>query len=320
MTLPKDFRFTDMMEKGDLAPIRHKQPPLWNPAALAGGIPRGLAAAFATVHVPTVNWAISPTPEDEVPEGTVLTEVDRNGAFVAAGSSATFAHCALEQTGELDLERGTIPPGLMLVDAHVWQGGAPGSPLGPARITTPQIWVPHTVYSLLRDLTHGCTYWPEGGYWPDATVYDSWTADACRFSNWANAIRDTRAAFKRAGDELAGEAIKLAYSQSVQMWNRPPDKKGTPLDQRKKRNKAYRPDWYAALHGQHFANAWRTGFRCALAGRPPLRMWDKDRFLFKEDDFAALLRMPEPPLRRDDTGIDLGHYKWVRYQYAGIEV
>ena len=315
-------RFASLLEKSaDHIPTRHKMPPLWDLTKMDGGLPLQLRNVIATAHVPTMNWGPK-DPEAEVPEGTLLVELDSNGAFVAAASSARFAHCALEHTGALDLtDAKTIPPGWMLVDVHQWQLGAPGSPLGANRPRGNQVWVPHTVYSTLRDLTIGAPWGAPGGHWPDCTVYDSWTADPVQFLKWYEVVRDTRAAAKVAGDAAASERIKVAYSQAVQMWNTLPDKKGTPPEQRKKKNRAYRPDWYQALRGQHAHNMWRRAYQATILGHPPLRVWDTDRILFREHDMLALLKREVAPfpLRLDETGVALGTFKRTHRWYAGIE-
>lgn len=321
------IRFADLLEKNSAyAPVKHHQPPMWDLTRVQGGMPALLRGVISVAHIPTMNWG--PTdPEGEVLEGTPLVEVDANGAYVAAATSGTFAHCALQHTGPLELSSGQIPGGYMLVDVHPWQLGCPGSPLGSNRPRGAQVWVPHTVYSVLRDLVHGNPAWTPGGHWPDATVYDSWTADVCRFEKWSGVVRDTRAAGKIGGDKATGERIKIAYSQAVQMWATEPDPKGTPADKRQKKNVAYRPDWYAALRGQHFANMFRRAYQCSMLGHAPLKVWDTDRMLFEEKHLLALLgRDTKPyPMRLDETEIALGTFKRVRQAngstrwYAGIE-
>lgn len=316
------LRFADLLEKNETyTPLRHHMPPLWDLTRAEGGLPSQLRGVISVAHVPAMNWG-SKTAELDVPEGTPLVELDANGAFVAAASSARFAHCALEPTGPLDLSSGGIPPGYMLVDAHPWQLAGVGSPLGnmrPRLDDRGRVWIPHTVYALLRDLVRGAS-WTPGGHWPDATVYNSWTADPVPFEKWAAVIRDTRAAAKLGGDVAMGERIKTAYSQAVQMWAAPPDPKGTPPEKRTKKNKAYRPDWYAALRGQHFANMFRRTYTAAVVlNRPPLRVWETDRILFRDHDLLELLGTPKSPIRLDETGIQLGTFKRVKRWYAGIE-
>lgn len=324
------IRFADLLEKNPAyTPTKHHMPPMWDLTRVPGGLSRTLAGIITVAHIPTMNWGPK-DPEAQVVEGTPLVEVDANGAFVAAATSATFGHCAPEHTGPLDLSKGQIPAGYMLVDAHPWQLGCPGSPLGrnrPKLTADGRTWVPHTVYALLRDLHHGNPAWTKGGHWPDSTVYDSWTADVVRFEKWSGAVRDTRAAAKITGNAAHGERIKVAYSQAVQMWSTAPDPKGTPREQRKKVSKSYRPDWYAGLRGQHFANMFRRAYMCAQLGRPPLRVWDTDRMLFEEKHLLALLGREEKPfpMQLDETGVQLGTFKRMPRAngatrwYAGIE-
>jgi hypothetical protein len=327
VTLSSDqqsIRFADLLEKNPkYFPTKHHQPPFWD-LSRDGAMTPELRGVIQVCHIPRINWGPK-DPEAEVAEGTTLVELDANGAFVAAASSARFAHCRLLNTGSLDFENSAVLPGFMLVDAHPWQLGAPGSPLGanrPKLTAEGRVWVPHTVYAVLRDLTYGAKWGAVAGHWPDCTVYDSWTADPVPFTDWAAIVRDTRAAAKVQGDAAFAERVKVAYSQAVQMWNTPPDPKGTPVDKRKKNNKAYRPDWYAALLGQHFANMWRRAYQATILGHAPLRVWDTDRMLMTEHDLLSLLRRDAQPipLRLDETGLGLGTFKRVRRWYAGIEV
>lgn len=314
------YRFATLLETApEYTPLRHKQPPLWDPSTTRDGIAPALRGIYRTAHVPTLNWGGARF-EEEVPEGTPLVEIDANGAFVAAASSARFAHCALEHTGPLTLpEKGAVPPGYLLMDAHKWQLGAPGSPLGAGRPRGAQIWVAHTVATVLRDLTYGAAWGAKAGHWPDCTVYDSWTSDPVPFDKWAGCVRDARAMAKRQGDAPASERIKLAYSQAVQMWATEPDPRGTPREEQKKKNRAYRPDWYHALHGQHVMNMWRRAYQATIAGHAPVRLYDTDRMVFAEHDLMQMLRREKSPIRLDETGIELGTFSRKSRWYAGIE-
>lgn len=319
------YMVADWLEKrGGLAPIVHHLPPRFMPD-LKEDITPALRSIFNSVYVPTVTWKMS---EEDLPEGTLLTLIDCNAAFMAAASSMSFAHCALKHTGSLDLLSGQIPPGLYLVDVHPWTFGAPGSPLGESapELVGRKVWVAHTTYAVLRDLTYGGVPWTDGGHWPDATVYDSWTSDPCRFTKWTNAIRDTRTRFLRAGDEVAKEALKHGYSEAVQMWNKPPDPKGTPREQQNKHNAAYRPDWYYGVRAQHQANMFRRAYQCVMANRAPVQVGGSgaymDGMVFRDDDLRALLATPKGPIRLDETGESLGTWKRPPHGswYAGIDL
>jgi hypothetical protein len=320
------LRLADILEKNPaFAPTRHHMPPLWDLTQAKGGIPAALRGIIQVAHVPTVNWGPKDV-EQDVPEGTVLREIDTNGAFVGAAISGSFAHCKLEHTGVMDLTTGYPPPGYYLVDAHQWQAGAPGSPLGPGRpklTADGRVWVTHHTYSRLRDLTHGATWGAVPGHWPGCDIYDSWTSDPCKLTKWGEAVRDIRAAAIATGDTVRKNQIKIAYSRAVQMWSTPPDRKGTPRAEQKKKNKIYRPDWYHALRSQHSMNIWYRAYQAVILGHPPLRIWDTDRITITEHNLLALLgRSEQPaPIRMDATGVALGTFKDAKERwYAGIDI
>jgi hypothetical protein len=318
-------RLADILEKNPaFAPIRHKMPPRWDITRADGGLPPLLRGIIGVAHIPAVNWGPK-TYEDDVPEGTALREVDVNGAFVAAATSADYGHCMLENTGPLELATGGVRPGYYLVDYHQWQAGAPGSPFGPGRprlTAEGRVWVAGPLYATLRDLTHGAKWGAIEGHWPDCTIYDSWTSDPCRLTDWAGYVRDQRAKAILEGDTARGEALKTAYSQAIQMWSTKPDPKGTPQAEKKKKNKIYRPDWYHTLRTQHAMNLWRRAYTATVLGHPPLRIYDTDRMVFKEADLLWLLgRSEQPaPIRLDATKIQIGSFKDARPRwYAGID-
>lgn len=320
-------RLADILEKNPAyAPIRHKQPPMWDLTLVKpGGMPAALRGIVQVAHVPTVNWGPKDV-EQDVPEGMALREIDINGAYVAAATSGTFAHCALEHTGPMGVPAGAPAPGYYLVDAHKWQAGAPGSPLGPGRprlTAEGRVWISHPVYGHLRDLTLGAKWGARPGHWPGCEIYDSWTSDPCRLNTWAENIRDQRAAAIVQGDKGRSEALKIAYSQAVQMWSTPPDPKGTPWAEKKKKNKAYRPDWFHALRSQHAMNIWRRAYQAVILGHPPIRIWDTDRITITEPNLLALLGLSQQPapIRMDQTGITLGMFKDAKPRwYAGIDI
>lgn len=317
-------RFADLLEKNPIyTPVRHNMPPMWDLTRVDGGMPRELRAALAATIKPAANWGPRDV-EADLPEGTPLQEIDANGAYVAAASSARFAHCALERTGPLDVMTGTLPGGIYLVDVHAWPLRMPGSPLGGGRLaadTKGRVWVPRSVYALLRDLVEGAS-WTPGGHWPDATVHDSWTADPTPFEKWSAAVRDVRTAAIIGGDTKHYGRIKVAYSQAVQMWAKEPDPKGTPVEKRAKKNKAYRPDWYAELRGQHFANMFRRSYTAAVVhGLAPLAVRGTDRLTFVEPQLLRLLGATKSPIRLDETGMQLGTFKRIGGRwYAGMEI
>lgn len=305
------YMLCDLFEKKGLAPVIRWQPPFWMPS-----IGNQLAEVMELAHVPVLDWS-RPMPAD----GTPMTSIDANAAYVAAASSAIFAHGALENWGPFELgQTETVPPGYYLIDVYPWTLGAPGSPLG-AQETGHRAWVTHVTYSLLRDLTYG-TYWTAPGHWPDVTFYDSYVCETkMRMTDWTDVIRDMRAQAIDLGDREAYEALKLGYAQAVQMWQTPPDPKGTAPADRTKFNAAYRPDWAHTIRAQHAANQWRRAYQASLGGRPPVIVGGTghliDGMAFTTSDLTAVLAMQKAPIRLDATTKSLGTFKVARRWYAG---
>lgn len=310
------YMVADLLEKKGLHPVVGHHKPYWLPPT-----PGTLRSVMHAALVPTVAWRADTR---DLPEGTRLTDIDANGAYLAAASSADFAHGALEQTGPHDPQLHRINPGYYLIDVHHWQRAEIGSPLGGARITDPRIWVTHVTYKLLSDLTYGAAWGPKGGDWPALYAYDTWTSKTkCRLNDWTNALRDMRAEMLRTGDREAYEALKLGYAQAVEMWATPPDPKGTPLAEREKKNSAYRPDWFHTVRSQHHFNMFYRAYRAAMSDCGPIQMGGAgiatDGMTFVTSDLTAAVLMSKSPLRLDDTGVTLGTFKRTRHYFHGID-
>jgi hypothetical protein len=302
--LTKDgaMKVMDILEK-DAAPMVGYHKPKWMlPTTPA------LRGTIKAVVTPRLSWDTGTDAERAVPDGTELVDVDANAAYLSAASSVLLAHGPLEHTGNAALSR--VQPGYYLIDAHRWPyGGQLGSPLGPAARAGQKVWVAHPVLGLLHELV-------DEGHWQDATVYDSWTSQTrCRITTWTTILRNARAHFIISGDQDSYEALKFGYSQAIQMLGTPYDAKGTPADQRQKKNMAYRPDWAHAIVAQSCVNIWRRAWNCAQANRGPLSIGDTDRLTFTAEDLEHVIAAPKPPLRIDQTGIGLGTFK-VSATYA----
>lgn len=263
--------------------VRGRQP-YWRPTA-----PR----IWKEVWLPAWTWE-RPYQSDAVrPEDRVTLDV--NGAYLAALSSGVYAHSALaHQPG-----RSVKTPGYYLMDAHPWQNGEIVSPLGTAHLPGPRVWVAHPTATLLTELC-------EAGYWPDATVYDAYTADTTmRFRKWVEAMRDDRLSALRAraeGEPGAAEryqAIKDGYSIAVQLMKGPAEGKPTKSD-------VFRPDWYATVHAQHAASTWRKAWASVLAGHGPIRMGAVDTITWTVEDLAEIQMRAKPLFRIDSSGEQIG--------------
>lgn len=284
------YRALAMLE-GPYAPKVARREPFWRPRA---------PKCTRIVYTPTWNWeSVAKT----APPVQLVT-LDVSGAFLAAASSATFAHGQLEPTGAAPADGA---PGYYLIDAHPWAGGGIPNPLGTWPAMPERVWVAHPTVALLRQLA-------DDGYWPEVVVHDSYTATVpCRLRKWAEQVRDDRAyaLARRAAAEPDSanweraqesyQAIKDGYAVAIQMML------GTTADGQPAKARIKRPDWYHTIHAQHAANMWRKAWKCVLAGHHPAAMGATDELTFTADDLDALLQADVLPL--DETGLKLGSLK-----------
>lgn len=287
------YRALDMLTD-TYAPKVKGRPPFWRPRA---------APCADQVRVPAWSW----TRPDLDPEAELVT-LDVNAAYLAALSSATFAHGALVQDRAPDGRA----PGYYLVDVHPWQDPRMPSPLGLQPADGTRVWIAHPTLEVLQALTES-----EEGYWPEVRIHDAWTSPtSCRLRNWTTVIRNDRAAAVRArtaaagrGDEAAYadadadyEAIKLGYSQAVQLMRGPQEGEKT-------KSSVHRPDWYATVHAQHAANMWRRAWNTVHIGHGPAWMGATDSIQWTADDLHAIRVRCAPMLKIDLTRESIGTLK-----------
>lgn len=292
MTDTAVYRALDMLLH-EHEPRLRRRSPYWRPKP---------APCWRDVHLPAWNWT-----HPDYHEGLRLdlTLLDSNGAFLSAASSATFAHGELQHTGALS----AFPkwPGYYRVDAHAWSDPRIVSPLGSAAVDG-KIWLAHPTVEYLWQLSGD-------GFWPEVRIHDSWTcADGVRLRSWATAVNTDRAAAlrdvqeaERDGTEAAQaqahewyEAVKLGYSQAVQLM-RGPAEGGTV------KSPVRRPDWHATIHAQHAATTHRKIWRALLAGYVPVAMGSVDEVAYDSVDFANM--WADGLLKVDNSGIGLGAFK-----------
>jgi hypothetical protein len=285
-TEPSMYKALAMLTDTHAPRVRGREP-FWRPP---------VAPCAKDVHLPAWSWERPYNGGAVRPDNTVSMDV--NGAYLAACSSAVFAHGALEHTGADDVR----VPGYYLMTRHVWQSMDIVSPLGTGHLTTDRMWVAHPTALLLRQLT-------AEGYWPDATVHDSYTAtDTMRLRRWTDAIQGDRAAALHAraagvpGAAEQYEAIKDGYSIAVQLM------KG-PAEGGKVKSKIHRPDWYATVHAQHAASTWRKAWSSVLAGHGPVAMGSVDEVTWTVEDLAEIQFRAKPLFRVDHTGEQIGAFK-----------
>jgi hypothetical protein len=287
------------MLENEHIPLRNRREPYWRPRP---------ASCFRDVYTPDWGW-LHPAYTPDMPMDVSI--LDRNGAFISAASSASFAHGALDHTGALPSP--CKRPGYYRIDWHDWQDTRIVSPLGSAKLSG-KIWVAHPTLELLQQLE-------DDGKWPGIRIHDSWTSEEpVRFREWATACNVARAgALRRVqddeehdptlqpGSEECGcpscpwyKAVKDGYSVAVQLMLGPgPDKEV--------KSGVKRPDWYHTIHAQHAATTWRYVWKALRAGYEPVMMGSTDEVAYPT---LALPELQEKELiKMDLSGVALGTFK-----------
>lgn len=275
------YRALDMLT-GPCAPKVKGRVPFWRPVT---------PKAIAEVRLPQWSWEVPQTLRPWDPADTITLDV--NAAYLAACSSAVFAHGQLVHDGPADLSA----PGAYLIDAHHWNEPGIVSPLGTRPLRSDRVWVMQPTAKLLAGI-------PD--YWPGVTVYDAWTCPvSCRLRKWTEAVQADRIPARRAtvagvpGAAAEYKRIKDGYSAAVEMM-------AGPAADAKAKAEIRRPDWYATVHAQHAASTWRKAFTAWLTGHGPVRMGAVDELEFLTSDIEAIMQLPRPPFRFDPTGESLG--------------
>lgn len=305
MTHPPVFKALSMLEN-ECVPLLRRRAPYWRPRP---------APCFRDCHTPDWNWTHPEYTPDMPMELAVL---DRNGAFVSAASSASFAHGELEHTGAMPY--GTKLPGYYRIDWHWWQDDRIGSPLGTAEpfvvaSASNKVWVAYPTLELLRQLC-------DDGYWPDLRIHDSWTCtSSVRFREWATAVNNARIGALR--DVHADpdhdptqfspghvdcpcsscpwyKAVKDGYAMAVQLML-------GPMEGGKVKSGVKRPDWYHTIHAQHAATTWRYVWKALQAGYEPVSMGGTDEVVYPSTAIPELEAGGH--VKIDHSGEALGTFK-----------
>jgi hypothetical protein len=291
------------MLENEHVPLLRRRAPYWRPRP---------AACFRDVHTPAWSWT---HPEaagaSELPFDVCV--LDRNGAFISAASSASFAHGGLEHTGALPAMAG---PGYYRIDFHPWQDDRIVSPLGDTDLSG-KVWVAHPTLELLEQLERA-------GFWPEIRIHDSWTCpDSVRFREWATAVNNVRAEALRTVDaaERCGAAreleqaqawytaVKNGYSMAVQLMLGPAEG-GTV------KSAVKRPDWYHTIHAQHAATTWRYVWKAVQADFEPVMMGSVDEVAYPSEAVAQL--QERGLIKVDPSGIQLGAFKVKEHIPAAV--
>lgn len=287
------IRALDMLTD-DYPPLLRGRPPYWRPP-----VPTTPAKACL---VPSWRWT---HPDATDADAGDLVDLDVNGAWLSPVSGTELAHGPLQHTGERPFDHRL--PGYWLIDRwDCWTDDRIVSPLGnQGRRHNTATWVTTPTLALLGELqlTH---HWP----W-DVEVLDSWTSpDRCRLATWGQAMGQMRAEAlaDRDQDPAYYEAVKLGYTQAIQMMLGPKD--GEP-----RKSKVIRPDWYHTLRASFAARTWRKAWNMLNAGVTIARMAAVDEVSIWAEDldlFEYTVQAPKAGFALDNTGAALGAFKVKR--------
>jgi hypothetical protein len=232
-----------------------------------------------------------------------LVVLDRSGAWVAAASSATVAHGALDHTGPLDEFEGR--PGYYQVPVYPWhEEAALPNPLGHA--TGEAVWVPAPTVARLIELA-------DAGRWADVTILDSYTGDGVRLTDWTRYVNALRAhAIRTHGrDSDQYSEVKIAFGQAMSLMLGSDD----PGRGRAWKCNAQRPDWTHTIQAQASAMLHRWADRCRQVApeHAPVMLRNVDELVIPAEALPIVTTTAAPgaagPVALDPEGIKLGTFK-----------
>lgn len=232
-----------------------------------------------------------------------LVVLDRSGAWVAAASSATVAHGALDHTGPLNEFEGR--PGYYQVPVYPWhEESALPNPLGHA--TGETVWVPAPTVARLIELA-------EADRWADVAILDSYTGDGVRLTDWTKYVNALRAhairTHGRDSDQYA--EVKIAFGQAMSLMLGSDD----PGRGRVWKCNAQRPDWTHTIQAQASAMLHRWADRCRQVAPefPPVMLRNVDELVIPAEALPIVTTTAAAgaagPVGIDPEGIKLGTFK-----------
>jgi hypothetical protein len=233
--------------------------------------------------------------------------IDRNAAYPSSAASVGVSHGPLTHTGAIAYDRKRA--GLFQIDRFRWTEDGLPHPLGVGQPKGNTVWLTGPTVELLISLA-------EAGRWPDVTILDSWTAPACRMSDWTTYIQGFRRHALEQGEAGREEYLRVKEGISTafglmrgQDNGRRPNPK-SPL---------YVPDWYQTIESHLAATLWRTADKClrVVPDLGPVELKNIDELVIPAGAYETLTSVLQengkPVIRVDQSGIEYGTFK-VKYQ------
>ncbi|MEV4505991.1 type II toxin-antitoxin system prevent-host-death family antitoxin [Streptomyces klenkii] len=214
-----------------------------------------------------------------VPDGTEVTELDLNAAYLAALQSAhlpvrTITHNPEGWDDLANYGKGMDLSGICRIDPIDWEHPELPHPLGDDRETAGALWVPTSVLLSLKDFSSP-SY---GQLCAPPVVREAYVAkgSAALFKALVSILNEARMQALSEGDELTRTYIATMYAKLV-----------STMGDSRKNPELRRPDWQHIIRGQAFSNLRRKAIRAHQAGLTIARVGGTDELHLTGDVWAA---------------------------------
>ncbi|MGW3570975.1 DnaB-like helicase C-terminal domain-containing protein [Streptomyces sp. NPDC000941] len=193
-----------------------------------------------------------------VPDGTEVTELDVNAAYLAALQSAhlpirTITHNPEGWDDLANYGKGPDLSGICRIDPVQWAHPELPHPLGDDRETPGTVWVPTSVVLSLKDFASP-SY---GELCAPPVIREAYVAkgSAALFKGLVQVLNEARMQAIADGDNLTKHYIAAMYAKLV-----------STMGDSRNNHELRRPEWQHIIRGQAFANLRRKAIRAYQAG------------------------------------------------------
>ncbi|MFE2675726.1 DnaB-like helicase C-terminal domain-containing protein [Streptomyces hygroscopicus] len=214
-----------------------------------------------------------------VPDGTEVTELDVNAAYLAALQSAhlpirTITHNPEGWDDLANYGKGLDLSGICRIDPIDWQHPELPHPLGDDREMSGTLWVPTSVVLGLRDLASP-SY---GELCTPPVIREAYVAkgSASLFKTLVNVLNEARMQAVSESDELTKAYVAAMYAKLV-----------STMGDSRKNHELRRPEWQHIIRGQAFSNLRRKAVRAHQAGLTVVQVGGTDELHLAGDVWAA---------------------------------
>ncbi|MYT29981.1 MULTISPECIES: DnaB-like helicase C-terminal domain-containing protein [unclassified Streptomyces] len=214
-----------------------------------------------------------------VPDGTEVTELDVNAAYLAALQSAhlpirTITHNPEGWDDPANYGKGIDLSGICRIDPIDWEHPELPHPLGDDRETSGTLWVPTSVLLSLKDFASP-SY---GELCALPVIREAYVAkgSASLFKTLVHVLNNARMKAISEDDELTKTYVATMYAKLV-----------STMGDSRKNHELRRPEWQHIIRGQAFSNLRRKAIRAYQAGLTVAQAGGTDELHLTGDVWAA---------------------------------